>query len=251
MNIQSSINFNVILNILMYDFYGKSFDLIINFTCEEFIEILGILQFFCAKEYIISHLIIMYTNKHDIPFEMLNNICLSDIIIQDRLKQEVLNKLNQIISNSPIIIQKEFKYYIFDMFQIKFNDNDINTLKRILSDKLFNTYNKKLLINDDPYSILYCVLKSMVDSNKKIGAYSLFTWGRGEKFFNESLNENGFDLIFKTTFKQQNNAHLVNVTIDDTLLFNYEYGPEPCNKKFAIFDIISDYLVNNKIFNKQ
>lgn len=253
-DIESSINFNVILNILMHDFYGKPFVSINNFTCEDFIEIIHILMFFSAKTSIISDLIILYTKEHNIPFELLSQLDLDTYSVNNGLKKSIINKIANIIANSsPISIPKEFMHYSFNVFKITFDETNINILKEQLSNKLFTMYNKRILdMNLPTYRNSPHPLTIAVKPDKYITTYSLEMIGtRVIKIFNELIIENSFDsnIVFNKT-KIEGGCD-IKIVIDNIVVINYKYMIQNrLRDEYNIFDIVADYLVRNNIIVK-
>lgn len=241
LDIDPKIDFNIILNILMFNFCEKQYDLIKSYICDEFIEIINILMFFGANMSIVSNLIIMYTNNHDIPFEMLLKLGLNGNNINNALKKSIINKITNIISSTPIIIPKEL---IYNEFKIIFEDNDINFIKEQLSIKLFTTYNNKLTEINVPEFV-----HKQVSKNKSIYGESLQRWDTGINILNNIINENGFASIIHKNIITKIDGYDVNISIDNNILISHKCGFIPTMEKYKIFDIIADYLVRNKILH--
>lgn len=240
LDIDSRINFNIILNILMYDFYDKYIESIRNYTYDDFCEIINILMFFGAKTSIISNLIITYIITNDVPIEILNLIQLDNNNIINALKKSLIKRIDNIIANSTfIIIPTKMMHNIFNIFKISFDENDICTIKEQLSNKLFTMYNDKIAEFNLPNREFY---------NKTYDNSKLLTlWDINVNILNNIISEIGFKSVIKQIISMRSYGYDINIMIDDKKLITYKCEMLPFFEKYNIFNFVADYLVRNII----
>lgn len=247
--LESTIDFNIILNIISYDLHGISYDINGKHNVDEFIEIIQILIYFGAKNNIVSRLILKYNEINLLPFDKLE-----DIIFEkndtDILKEAIIKELKKYIHSKPKIeMPHHFADYI-KSFKIHLNNNDINEILKSIKIKLAREWYCMLygkVQYGGLYTRAYNMIYKIIDDNgdlviNKVLNTSLITI---EMHLRELLERVGISETLSITHKKINKSYNIEIEINNqiTILYNVLVIP--------FFDIIAKYKLDQMFVNIQ
>lgn len=142
-NIDTVIDFNIILNIITWNYYGKVYDKIKNFTPDEFVEIICTLIYFGSKNNTITNLIKQYDETNSLPYKQLYEINLEKHDINNGLKAPIIKNIIEHIHNSTGVINIPLDILdVIKLFQMQFNGDDLNKISNEIRDHIIYIWNQ-------------------------------------------------------------------------------------------------------------
>lgn len=240
------IDFNIILNIISYNFYGSVYGSIVNVYPNDFIDVIQILSYFGAKNNLISDLIKIYGESNTIPLDHLYERHLASNDVNNGVKYILIQKIKNCIdpeTDTKIEINQTILNHI-KMFKIQFNDDEINEMSKLISHKMMKLWIQNVVKKyDHSQDLVYATIKAHIIENGLLQISLL-----DDRFCNIT-NKNIGDILNKIGFDSPYDMH---VAVNYKKNTDYDVKLEVKNVIIAsfnsvievpIFDILATYML--------
>lgn len=245
-NLDTTINFNTILNIITCKFYGIVYNSITKFNPDEFIEIIQLLSFFGAKNNLISDLIKKYNETNPIPLEKMYDINFGSHDINNGIKKVIIHKLKDYFKDDTVTkieIPQNILNHI-KVFKIQFDEDDVKDMSKLVSHKMLLLWDQQSFL-----SRIFNVVRQFVDKDGLLRIRSLHnhnTLGLDDcyKQIRKMLKEIGYQEeiyidIEPKSKEKSNNEFNISVYTEDCLIVELKDV-----KKIPILDYFAKHILH-------